>query len=253
MKRICKCGCGGQVKVEGGIWLAGHHMRRQKMRRIMAAEVRAHKRLSTGTAWNKGLTKETSKAVAKQAATMRGVKQSQEHIDKIVATRRRKGSYRQSAETQARKSRSLKKAWKNPESGFHTAACKNSQQRAANRRKYIPWGQWKYMGKKNRAEAKLERFLSQRFPEEFKYVGDKQVCIGKKFPDFINVNGRKELVELFGDRVHGPEFTGRRRCDESRIRKSHFKKFGFNCAIIWTKQLNNEERLFQSICEQLGR
>jgi very-short-patch-repair endonuclease len=229
-------------------------MRREKMRRLTARDVKAGRRLQGGPGWNKGLTKETHPSVEKQAAAMRGKPKSEEHkiklSDAIFGTK-------MSAESSIKKSRSLKKAWRrarsNTETGLYSDVRRATLKKAAEHRRYIPWGQWKNIGKKNRAEAKLERFLKIAFPGEFKYVGDKQVCIGRRFPDFINVNGRKELIELFGDHVHGPEFTGRRRCDESRSKKAHYKKFGFRTAVVWTKQLNNEEKLLQSIQQQLAR
>lgn len=229
----------------------------------MAAAVRDHKRLffgmgmgglgTGGPGWNKGLTKKTDVAVARQATAVSGRSKTTNHKAKLADANFGKV---QSTKTLERRSLSLKKAWRRARrtgGAWYTSSCKAAQKNAAARRRYLPWGQWKNIGKKNRAEARLEKFLRAKFPGEFKYVGDKQVCIGRKFPDFINVNGRKELVELFGRNVHGPEFTGHRRCDESRSRKAHFRKFGFTTAVVWSNQLGNEEILFRIISDQLAR
>jgi len=86
-------------------------------------------------------------------------------------------------------------------------------------------------GQKTESESYLEYWLNRNKPGEYKYVGSsREVCIGGKFPDFINVNGKKEVIELFGFYWHSEEEV------EKKI--EHYKKYGFNCKVIWDYECN---------------
>jgi len=89
----------------------------------------------------------------------------------------------------------------------------------------------KYNIKPTKPEIILNKCLQYLFPGEYKYTGDFQVWIGGKNPDFMNVNGQKKLIEMFGDYWHEGE-------DETK-RINHFKEFGFNTLIIWESELRN--------------
>jgi len=96
--------------------------------------------------------------------------------------------------------------------------------------------------KPNKSELRLQSVLNEYFPNTYKYVGDYQICIGGRFPDFINVNGEKEVIELFGIFYHKPDET------ESLI--NHYKQYGFSCIIIWDAELENKEALIKHIKEK---
>lgn len=52
----------------------------------------------------------------------------------------------------------------------------------------------------NKAEAKLSYILRRLFPGEFRYNGEGQVLrIYRLAPDFVNINGRKQAIEVFSD------------------------------------------------------
>lgn len=91
----------------------------------------------------------------------------------------------------------------------------------------------------NKSEIKLKNILNELCPREWDFVGDGQIIIGGKCPDFINVNGQKKLIELYGDYWHQGENT--------RTRKRIFKKYGFDTLIIWEKELKNISRLEKKI------
>ena len=93
----------------------------------------------------------------------------------------------------------------------------------------------KMMCKPNYSEVKLEQILNDLYPNEWRYIGNGVVWIGDKNPDFMNVNGQKKLIELFGEQWHKPE--------DEEIRKSHFKEFGFNTLIVWAKELRHPDQL----------
>lgn len=87
----------------------------------------------------------------------------------------------------------------------------------------------------NKIELRLNKILNENFPNEYKYVGDFQFWLGGKNPDFMNVNGQKKLIELYGSYWH--------KDDNPRNRINHFKKYGFDTLIIWDKELKNIPKL----------
>lgn len=81
----------------------------------------------------------------------------------------------------------------------------------------------------NKAEQKLDKLLQDNFPKEWKFVGNGKVIIDGKCPDFININGQKKIIELFGEYWH----------DETEVepRKEIFANYGYETLIIWCKEL----------------
>lgn len=85
----------------------------------------------------------------------------------------------------------------------------------------------------NKTEKILIDFFQQsKLP--YKYVGGGEVMIGNKNPDFINFNGQKKIIELFGY-WHKDKNTQYHRTEKGTI--EHYKKYGFNTLIIWAKKL----------------
>lgn len=91
----------------------------------------------------------------------------------------------------------------------------------------------------NKSEKLLDDILQDIFSHEYKFVGDGNCIIGGKCPDFLNINGKKKLIELFGKHWH-KEF-------EINKRINFFKKFGFDTLIIWEEELKNLPELEQKI------
>jgi len=92
--------------------------------------------------------------------------------------------------------------------------------------------------KPNKAEEQLIKlFKDHGLP--YKFVGDGQVVLGGKCPDFINYNGGKQIIELFGDYWHEPE--------EEQERKEAFAQFGYETLIIWEHELKYEENLLRKL------
>ena len=63
----------------------------------------------------------------------------------------------------------------------------------------------------------------------FKYVGSGEVWLGNRNPDFININGKKQVIELFGAYWHPESDVGQR--------TEHYKKYGFSTLVIWASEL----------------
>jgi len=91
----------------------------------------------------------------------------------------------------------------------------------------------------NKTELWLQDFLNQLYPNEWKFVGDGQVIISGKCPDFINTNGQKKIIELFGDYWH--------RGENPQDRIDIFKPFGYKTLIIWEKELKDKKNLESKI------
>jgi hypothetical protein len=89
--------------------------------------------------------------------------------------------------------------------------------------------------KPNGKEIFMMGLLNSLFPDQYKYVGDGEVIIGGKNPDFININGQKKVIEYYGDRWH--------QGDNPQDRIDIFAQYGFDCLIIWGSELKNMDRV----------
>ncbi len=87
-------------------------------------------------------------------------------------------------------------------------------------------------------ESFADCYQREKFPGEWRYNGcvppEERVVIGKKIPDFININGKKAVVEVLGWRhlMRGEENL-----------PEHYKKYGFECRIIWWYDCYNSKEL----------
>lgn len=110
------------------------------------------------------------------------------------------------------------------------------------------------LGSLNKPPTKLEKqlgaILDKHFPE-FKYNGDGRlgVTLGGLIPDFVNVNGKKQVIEVFGDYWHSPEIIGNnwRRSELGRI--MIYNSVGWGCLVIWQHELKEltEEQILTKI------
>lgn len=90
---------------------------------------------------------------------------------------------------------------------------------------------------RSRRPTSLERMfnaLIDKYSLPYKYVGDGSFLIGGLNPDYININGGKVAIEIFGEYWHkyAKEY---RRTEEGR--KAIFKKFGWDLIVIWENEL----------------
>ena len=103
--------------------------------------------------------------------------------------------------------------------------------------------------KKSNYSAKFWRRLSNTEPNNqelqllgmlvwlnmpYKYVGNAGLIINGKSPDFVRSDGKKKLIELFGERWHKKE--------EEKTRTSFFQKSGYEVLIIWSNDLKYKNR-----------
>jgi G:T-mismatch repair DNA endonuclease (very short patch repair protein) len=83
----------------------------------------------------------------------------------------------------------------------------------------------------NKLELRLFDLI-QRNELQFQYVGNWELLLGGKCPDFVSTNGKKQLIELFGDYWHSVKAR-----ETAEQRTAHFKRFGYETLIIWEHDL----------------
>lgn len=103
----------------------------------------------------------------------------------------------------------------------------------------------------NRQEQKLETILEKWFPGEWKFVGDGEVILGKLNPDFINCNGKKQIIELFGCWYHGCPLhhpNNEVSWQNTEIgKKVIYSRYGFKTLVIWEHELTNEKEIIDKV------
>ena len=92
---------------------------------------------------------------------------------------------------------------------------------------------------KNKLETRVEQILDWLCSREYKFVGDGKFFIETKNPDFININGQKKVVEVYGDYWHEPE--------EEQERIKLFAQYGFQTLVIWEHELKDMDKLEKKI------
>lgn len=100
--------------------------------------------------------------------------------------------------------------------------------------------------KPTKLELKLNRLLQVNLPNEFKYVGNGEFILGSKNPDFLNINGKKQVIEVFGNYWHTQKDMPYHQTEQGC--KEYYKQYGFDCLIVWEKELNlSEEQIINKI------
>jgi len=111
------------------------------------------------------------------------------------------------------------------------------------------WRKWaikrqRHYVRPNKPECFLMQLLENLYPSEWKFVGDGSLTINGYNPDFVNINGKKLLIEMWGDYWH--------RNDKPKERMAIFSKYGYHTLIIWERELRDETLLTQRIMEFVG-
>lgn len=97
----------------------------------------------------------------------------------------------------------------------------------------------------NNFEKRIDNVLQKYIPREWAYNGgfDCEIMIGGLIPDFVNINGRKQLIEGFGEPFHGGFFNSSWKRTEFG-RKAIFSQFGYDVLVLWylpVKKMTDEE------------
>lgn len=84
----------------------------------------------------------------------------------------------------------------------------------------------------------------------FKYVGDGKVVIGGRCPDFINCNGGKQIIEVFGEYWHSPLLRRNMRASQGyEATVKAYAEYGFKTLILWETEMSNEPLVLRRINE----
>lgn len=205
----CECGCGKMVKFGRGARFVPYHFSRTE----------EHKRGVVATHKGKVTSEETKQK-------QRKVAEGRDMSVPIKAAAEAHRGGRASLETKRKMSKSQKRLWADPI--FH----ERQQSRMA-------YGS--RIQRPNKPETKLLNLLDHQFPGDWKYVGDGSFVINGKNPDFINVNGKKQIIEVWGNHWH----RGQNPDDRIAI----FEPYGYCTLIVWEYELKHMPRLIKRISE----
>lgn len=97
--------------------------------------------------------------------------------------------------------------------------------------------------KPNKVEKILYTLLTRLLPKEYKYVGNGKVILDGFNPDFINCNGQKKIIELYGDYWH----RRKDKLNQNIRRKQSYRKLGYQLLIIWEHELENINKVKNKI------
>lgn len=87
----------------------------------------------------------------------------------------------------------------------------------------------------NKPEQKVIDAITE-YNLPYKYTGDGSFIVAGLNPDFVNTNGRKVAVEVFGDYWHGEQAVRVAGTEEGR--KAIFAEYGWDLVILWEKDIN---------------
>ena len=174
--------------------------------------------------WADPVIREKMIGTIKEAHNRPEVKKKNSDAQKIAQNR---------PEVKAKKSRLLKEVWKS----------KTDSEKEVSVSKIMKSNEVK----PNKTEIFTDSLVQKARPNEFIYSGDGKIFIAGKVPDWFNVNGKKQVIEMFGTYWHGEKRTGRTKEQEENRLKSHYTKYGYDCLIIWESELKDPEKVTDKI------
>jgi hypothetical protein len=212
------------------------------------------------TPWNKGIKWWTKKMRIKQIESKKGIHSSpktefKKGDPRLIGNKTNIGR-KHTEEWKRRNSERLKILWKNKNYKKRVGNAILIGQKKANFSERMRdkmkkhWQNPEYKEKVIRATLKglLKRptSLEQKFIEiiqkynlPYKYVGNGSFLIGFKNPDFININGDKSCIEVANRFHHQGDWADKRR--------EHFKKLGWDCAIIFEDEIKDESKFINDL------
>ena len=101
----------------------------------------------------------------------------------------------------------------------------------------------------NKPEKILIRLLRENnLP--YKYTGDGSFWIENLNPDFVECNGKKKCIEVFGEYHHNPLLKKGLPWSRTQIgREEILKKYGWECLVIWDNELRNPEKVLEKVID----
>ena len=172
-----------------------------------------------GTPWNKGKTGVFSKdSLKKIGEGSKKWKRTPEHLQKLIEGRKAAPMTNDAKKRIGDKNRiAMIRNWDKPEYVL-------SQLR------------WR-RARPNKQEKYFNSIVGKYLPE-FKYNGDgsQGVVLANLVPDYVNVNGRKEVIEIFGEYWHRKQKALKwHQTELGRIMA--YNSVGFRCLVIWEHEI----------------
>lgn len=99
----------------------------------------------------------------------------------------------------------------------------------------------------NKPETYVQSVLDFLYPKEWKYVGNGEVIINGFNPDFININGQKKIIEVFGTYYHSKEVLGRDNKEEEKRKSDRYSEYGYSTLVIWEHELKSPRKIVSKI------
>ena len=257
---LCKCGCGKPVTKPRNRYLWGHNRRGKhftvsleaRQKRSIAQKGRKHTAEAIQNICEAQLRRyarysEAQKQKISEAHT--GWKQTPETKQKLCEANLGR---KHSLESRQKISEAVKLHWQNPKhkqrmSEVHKLLWQNPE--------YIKKVMKGQTIKPNKSELALKAILDKHFPE-FQYNGSYNlgISLAGVIPDFVNVNGKKQVIELFGKVFHDPNQSKRKirwkRTELGSIMA--YNALGYKCLIIWDYELKNEEAIIKKVGKWVG-
>jgi len=97
--------------------------------------------------------------------------------------------------------------------------------------------------KPNKPEKIILTLLNKLFPKQYKYVGDGKCIIGGFCPDFININGKKKIIEHNGDYWHNRSDI---RLKDKR-KMEMYSSLGYQTLIVWEHELKTPQKVLDKL------
>lgn len=100
--------------------------------------------------------------------------------------------------------------------------------------------------KPNKKEQCLNAILERHFPKDWGFTGNGKLILNGLVPDFANLNGKKAIIELYGDFWHSDaRVESWKRTELGRIMA--YNSLGYRCLVIWEHELKDEQAVVSKI------
>jgi len=92
-------------------------------------------------------------------------------------------------------------------------------------------------------ESRIIQLISD-FKLPYKFVGNGKIWIGNRNPDFININGEKKVIEVYGRFQKARNYGSSKNYEKNRVK--HYKKYGFEAIFLSDKEILNKN--WKKVC-----
>ncbi len=178
------------------------------------------KKLKGRESWCKGLTKDDHPGLRSTSDKVKALWQDSDYRRKRIESHPTKGKTKETSEIVARHAEKMKGRTRSDEEIKKILISVNARP--------------------NKLEKAFFDLLQHLFPNQYKYVGNGEVSLGGAKPDYININGKKKIIEIFGDYWHSEKITGMIEKEHEQKRINHFRQYGYDCLVIWENEFKNE-------------